>query len=584
MSLFISTLMGLLCVSSISNAESTKSASSTPAEINGENFKEEKQKGKVPLYFSVNGTTFSWKRSGISYDFRRSHEIEVGNYKIKSDSFKASIVDGAVHLQWDKVLVEGGQLSVFDKLGNTVLSQSVSGGEMVVAKDIASKWGDYQRLRFCVKSSEGREFSSLCSAWYGVGIKDNNLNIKELKGESSAQLIVQNEERAKKSFVELAPQDVAQFFVRLKNEITYEFVAQVPEIDVLDLVNVSEGSAYQAVFVGGIPLSTQKEQVANPLYSRRLSPNAKLWSVVFPESRGSMNFQGEDGGIFTYDYVVLNPPKESERIYISEKFSLGTYNKKDKVSYTSQTGGGLWEFQSPEYAWGRIEGDIGSSGHKSYLDIYRGNPGEVGLRAAALMTTQGDQAIVGEGYAGYWFNSFFGSENYYFSRQRWGLGLSYLSSLTTLSTETADDIKYSNLSALLKYKAKPGIAYHDSSWGLQLGYTQSVVGDFDVSLLGAGLFWSSQLPKTFEELLEKLAFFRKPKWIGIEGLYHFSSLDSEVKLDGSFVLSGYLRTFINDKAYWELSGGYRDNSFSRENGAAIKLNTLIGSFGLGMSF
>lgn len=580
-------MMLLLCVSSIAKAESKEPEASvtSTASPKEENQKEEiKLRGKAPLYFATNGETLVWKRTGVAYDFRKNQEVEVGNYKIKADSFKVSNIENTVHLLWDSVLVPKGQLSIFDKLGNTVLTQNVAGNELTIPKDVISKWTDQQRLRFCVKSSEEREFSSLCSAWYGVGIKGELVNLKELKGEASPQLIIQNEERSKKNFVEVTPKEVVQFFVRLKNEITYEFVSQLPEIDVLDLVKSQNGNEYQTVFFGGAPLLENKEQVSNALYSRRLPIGARLWSVKLSEKQSSVNFQGNQGGIFTYEYTVQNPPKESDRVYISENYSLATYNKKDKVSYVSESGNGTWEFQSPEHGWTRVEGDIGNSGHKSYLDIYRGNPGEVGLRIAALMTTKGDQAIVGEAYAGYWFNSVFSSENYYFSRQRWGLGLNYLSALSTLSTEVEDDIKYSNLSVMLKYKVKPGIAYHDSSWGIQLGYTQSVVGDFDVPLMGAGLFLSSQLPKPFGDLLEKISIFRKLKWIGVEGIYHFSSLDSEVALNGSFILSAYLRTFVNNSFYWELSGGYRDNSFSRDNGAAIKLNTVMGSLGVGMSF
>lgn len=589
MSLVVSTFMGLLSITSFANAESKESAqssSSAVSEIKNEKKSQEggPQKGNAPLYFAVDGTSFTWKRSGISYDFRKTQEIEVGGHKINANSFQVSAKDGGIALQWDATLVRGGQLSVFDKLGNTVLTQDVSGSEATLSKETVSKWTDQQRLRFCVKSSEGREFSSLCSAWYGIGLKADSLNLKELKGEAASQLIIQNEERAKKSFIEVSSKEVVQFFVRLKNEMTYEFVAQVPAVEVLDLVKAGNEKSYQAVFVGGQPLVEKMEEVKNPLYSRKLPVNAKLWNVKIPEKQNSLSFQGDEGGIFTFDYDVQNPPAESARLYISEKFQQGTYNKKDRVSYRSESGQGKWDFQSPEQGWGRVEGEAGSGEHKAYLDIYRGKPAEVGLRVAALMTTQGEQAIVGEGYAGYWFNNFLGSDNYYFARQRWGIGLSYLSALTQLSTDNTDDVKYSNLSALLKYKVKPGIAYHDSSWGLQVGYTQSVVGDFDVPLLGAGLFWSSQLPTPIENLLEKIPFFRKTKWIGIEGLYNFSSLDSEVALDGSFVLSGYLRTFINNSAYWELSGGYRDNSFTRDNGAAIKLNTVIGSIGLGMSF
>lgn len=580
-------MMVLLCVSSVAIAESKESEASIKSESTPkkeQQLEEINLQGKAPLYFATNGKTLVWKRTGIAYDFRKSQEIEVGNYKIKADSFKVSSVESSVQLSWDSVLVPKGQLSIFDKLGNTVLTQNVAGNETTISKDVVSKWTDQQRLRFCVKSAEEREFSSLCSAWYGVGIKGELVSLKELKGEASSQLIIQNEERSKKSFVEVAPKEVVQFFVRLKNEITYEFVSQLPEIDALDLVRSDKGKEYQAVFFGGDPIVEKKERVSNPLYSRRLPHGAILWSVALPEKQSSVNFQGDQGGIFTYDYVVQNPPKADERVYISDKFSLGTYNLKDKVSYESESGNGSWKFESPGRGWNRVEGDIGNNGHNSYMDIYRGNPGEIGLRVAALMTTTGDQAIVGEAYTGYWFNSIFSSESYYLSRQRWGVGLSYLSALSALSSEAEDDIKYSNLSVLLKYKVKPGIAYHDSNWGLQLGYTQSVVGDFDVPLMGMGLFFNSKLPRPVEELLEKISFFRKPKWLGVEGLYNFSSLDSEVALDGSFTISAYLRTFMSDSFYWELSGGYRDNSFSRENGAAIKLNTVTGSLGVGMSF
>lgn len=583
-----STLIGLLCVSSIVKAESKELELSTQKKPSEENLEKNENKffGKSPLFFAVEDAVLSWKRSGISYDFRKSNEVEVGSYKVKANSFKASMVDGSLDLQWDPLLVLNGQLSVFDRLGNTVFTQNMSHGKAMLSKDIVSQWGDQQRLRFCIKSSEEREFSSLCSAWYGVSRKDDLISLKEHKGDMTSQLIIQNEERARKGFVEVAPKDIVQFFVRLKNEVTFEFVAQLPEIEVLDLVTSEseKDKEYRTVFFGATPLEEKKELISNPLYTRRLPKGSKLWGVWLPQKQRSINFQGDQGGFFTYDYNVENPPTEKDRVYISERFSLGTYNRKDKVRYDSESGQGVWEFQSPDRGWGRIDGSVGNSGYKSYLEVYRGKPGEVGLRVAALMTTQGGQAVVGEGYAGYWFNSLFGSENYYLSRQRWGVAITYLSALTSLSTEVEDDIKYSNLSALLKYKIKPGIAYHDSSWGLQVGYTQAVIGEFDVPLFGAGLFWSDQLPSSVGELLEKLSIFRKPKWLGVEAHLNFTSLDAEIKLDGSSLLRGYLRTFISDNAYWELSGGFRDNSFSRDNGAAIKLNTLSGSIGIGANF
>lgn len=561
-----------------------------------------------PLFFAVVDQELKIQNPRVEYDLKKSkgQQMEIGGLLFDNNSLAAKIEAGTLTLTWNHELVPGGEVSVINQQGKELWKRPVQGIGAWSSKELtgsaAPQWKDGERFRFCLRAEAGRGYSSICSQWYAVKFEGEQPAIGLTKSEASARVIFQNEEKKLEGREEVAIGAPVQFLATLTSDATYEFVSEPQALVIRDMIEAEKAGAVLLTGEMPKPLKLEAKVLPGEDYSRvtkifgfesTIGAAKDLWQVELPQTGSRISLPGKSGGVFVYGLDIQNPPRQKDRRFISERAPKGTYRSKDQMPVRdSENSVTVWNFEVPqEFAMNTVTLEVPGEkvSHKSYLDIYRGGAGEASLRLTGVVTSESDFVVLGEGHVSWWFNDLFGWQNYYLSRQRWGVSAKYFTSLNKLPASTAgsstEDVALSVAEADLRYRFTPGLWEKDESVGMILAYEAMTLGDTNVPKMGVGLFWARSMPRAIDYWFSKLPFMNYPKWVDMEFIKYVSSTDSDISLGDDYILNFHGKVLWTPRFFGEAGFGLKNYYFEKKSdGSGARLTTFYGTVGLGVNF
>ncbi|MFV8248334.1 hypothetical protein [Bdellovibrio bacteriovorus] len=562
-----------------------------------------------PLFFSVVDQELKIKNPVVEYDLKKSKgkQLDIGGLVFDSQSLAAKVENNTLNLTWNHELVPGGEVSVISQQGKELWKQPVKGtgtwSSAAINESKGPQWKDGERFRFCLRAEAGKGYSSICSQWYGVEIKDGNVQIGVTKSEASPRVIFQNEEKKLQGAEEVAVGTPVQFLATLDSDATYEFVSEPVAPVIRDMIE-SEKKAGDVTLTGDMPrpLKLESENIVGEDYGAvtkmlgfesTIGARADMWQADVNQKNARLVLPGKSGGVFVYNLEITEPPRQKDRRFISTRALKGTYLSKDQMPVRDMEDNvTVWNFEAPQkFAMNTATLDVPGekATHKSYLEIYRAGAGEASLRLTGVVTSDSDYVVLGEGHVSWWFNDLFGWQNYWLSKQRWGVSAKYFTSLTNLPASTAggnsEDVKLAVMDADLRYRFTPGLWEKDETLGLIVAYEAMTLGDSNVPKIGAGLFWARSMPRAIDYWFSKIPFMNYPKWVDMEFIKYFSSTDSDITLGDDYVLNFHGKVLWTPRFFGEAGFGLKNYYYEKNSdGSGAKLTTFYGTVGLGVNF
>lgn len=560
-----------------------------------------------PLPFDVVERELKIKNVLLQYDLQSSKgkELKIGKLTFNSQSFNATLENEVLSLKWDKRFVKSGEITVISQQGKELWKASATGvGESSHKGITATKgpqWKSGEGFRFCLREEVGKGYSSICSSWYGVEVQGESVQLGHRRSQATPRVIFQNEERKTVGSEVVTLDTPVQFFASLDSDTIYEFVSEPVALQITDMA--TDAKADHVVLSGVVPAPLNFESKVTPGnqygvvtrvigFQNTISAEPDSWQAEVPVKNLQLDLPGKAGGIFSYQLEISNPPKEKERRFISEKALRGTYLSKETMKVSDKDGVVTdWNFEVPnQFKNNRVTLEVlgEKENHQSYLDIYRGASGEASLRLTGVVTSQSDTVIMAEGHVSWWFNDLFGWQNYWLSKQRWGVSAKYFSSMNKISAaggSTEESVNLQVADVDLRYRFNPGLWERDETVGAILAYESLTLGELSLPKIGAGLFWARSMPKVFDDLLSKIPFMNHPKWVDMELISYVMSNDSSYKLKGEYVLNFHGKVLWTPRFFGEAGFGLKNYHFEKESdGSGAKLTTFYGTVGLGLNF
>lgn len=607
---------------------------------------------KKPLWFDVvnNGVTVSEPHIEFTLQKDFGTSLYLGPLILHKDFFSINLTsrqkldaggskmafhnqeDMVLFFDWPKELIPYGRLEITNKDGNTIWSKQLGANELKEWKEkseqvkgqlrkqekseeevennpllkktyafFRSKSDPGPELRineyykFCLHNNIKDSFARICTPFYALKTVGTQIEMEmETPPKATKGFVnVQNTLQGKSAKIPLKPGEVVSFFAQLKSGAIIEFKGKVPNLKIYDMALNDEKNPDQAQIVAELPAAVflSSENLSS---KDSLDPINKLWKANYKVSEKKIYLPAEAGGFFQYDLNVQFLPSEKIRPYADSRNINATYVKSEtqKVLVAGKSELETWNTENLEYEkWNRsyLMTKDDSREHKAYLEIYRGHPGEASLRLTGLTATGGKPSIMAEAHVGYWFNSLVGWDNYYLSRQRWGLGAKYvnvLSAIPAISEDgTQSDVKIQSMIVDLKYRFTPGLWERDETWGALLSYENLTYGDHKVPKLGYGIFWARTMPQIFDDIFNKVSLFRYPKWVDMELIKYQSSMDANYKLGDDYAVNFHGKILWTPRFYGEAGFGMKKYYFlQKETLQGGTLNTFYGTLGLGVNF
>lgn len=590
---------------------------------------EKNPKYKRPLYFAVDESQIQIQDPVIEYDLQTSQgaALQMGNLKFTNESLKAQIDGEVLKLTWDKQLIRDGELSVVDAYGKElwkvqITDSAISPGQWVFPEWKSAKgpqWKNGDHLRFCLKSVAAKGFTALCTQKYGIELSAEKVRLDYLKESGIARVIVLNEESKKlKGQAEVAVGMPAQFLGTLKTGATFEFLSEAQPLVLKDIIE-SEQKDFVSL-KGQLPAPLQSDvkilpgiehgKVTKSLgFQKTIAEPMDLWQADVPVKNSKLLVPGSAGGVFVYNLSIKSFPRIKDRVFVSEDVLLGTYKAQDKIRVKVADGAEIeglvpltekdpasaelreWTYTAEkkfESNSARLNIKDAQETHQAYLDIYRGSAAEASLRLSAIASSEGGTSLLGEGHLSYWFNDLWTWQNYWLSKQRWGVSAKYFAGLSELPAETEDgtkaDVELSSMQVDLRYRFSPGLWERDETVGAILGYESLTIGGAQVPKLGAGLFWARSMPKSLDRLLNKVSFLNHPKFVDMEFVKYFSSMDSDIELGADFFVNFHGKVLWTPRFFGEAGFGVKSYAFTQSDNSGAELATFYATIGAGYNF
>ncbi|OQW46881.1 MAG: hypothetical protein A4S09_02950 [Proteobacteria bacterium SG_bin7] len=310
------------------------------------------------------------------------------------------------------------------------------------------------------------------------------------------------------------------------------------------------------------------------------------------------------GEIPFYQELFINQqlPSSEEKIKISKRSFLNTYNSDTMIyGFTPNTAkietvdGSANKYENQYFTWyvdklqkGQVSKPnigvgYGSRNYQGSVDVYRGYQLEIGARISGVAVVQTkDLLLISDLVLNYWSETLFGSKNYWFGQQRWGLKAKYLKSITKMDLLES----FSSTHFDIAYRLIPGIWERDATVGLLVDYQSVNVNTDTVAMVGGGVFWAQSMPKFIDNIFNIIPFFRYPKWVDMEFMYYFSSLNPSYVLGANFLYNFHGKMLVTPRFYFEGGGSMRQINFGRADGSLSPLSAsfLQGTLGIGYNF
>jgi len=595
-----------------------------------------------PLWFDILNNGVKVSAPVIQYDLTSKKNLQWGPLLLQEDFFSVNLTsrqkldaDGskmAFHNQedmvlffdWPKEILPYGQLDMIDAKGAVLWSKQLGGTEItgwhekiMQVKEQLRKQGQSEvdiennsllkrtyaffrsktdpgpdlkineAYKFCLQNSVAESTARICTPFYTMKTMKTQIvmQMEHATKEQVATVKFNNTDQPLKGRLAVAGDKAVSFFAQLKSGALVEFTSSVPPLKIYDM------STEQIVGENPAPVFATSEALKS---KDPLDPVNKLWKAPRKALDKSLYLPGTAGGFFQYDVAVEYLPDEKLRPYADARNLNVTYSQEDtlKIIRGGATKAEAWVTLNPEIEkWNRnylISKDEKRE-YKSYLDLYRGYAGEASLRLTGLAASDGKNIGMAEIHLGYWFNSLAGWDQYYLSRQRWGVSAKYVSLLSAIPAAADDgttaDVKIQSTIVDLKYRFTPGLWERDESWGALLSYEDLTYGNFKVPKIGYGFFWARPMPKVFDNLFNILSFMRYPKWVDMEVIKYGHSLDSNYSLGDDYAINFHGKILWTPRFYGEAGFGVKKYYFLQQNiEEGASLSTFYGTVGLGVNF
>ncbi len=492
-------------------------------------------------------------------------------------------------------------------------------GSQLGVLDVASKnapfWNQKQSFRFCLIQTDGRNSTKICSQLYGTKSVGQNVVMGKVKvPPTTPRVLVNNEEALLQRVIPVSLENPTSFYAELAGGESYEFLTLPNKLQLMDISDMKNPKLLK--IVGYETRPTSASIVINPDkhgyltkllgFEPTIGDTRKFWMSTIKTEAPALYLPGVVGGVFKQRFELSEIPRAQSRVYLHKNTPKGTYidgikleGRKQPTSVVSSGQNSaaespkdpaafVWHFRATER--GKInrsylDVNFNDKTYRSYYEIYKGFPRELSGRFTGVVSG-GDFLVLSEFAYNQWFEDLFGWTDYWMSRQRWGVSGKFFNSINKLKVDSAGrTVPLSVLTLDAKYRLAPGLWGRDETVGAILSY-QSVTFDMvQAPMLGAGAFWARSMPRVFDELFNLIPFLRYPKWVDMEFLYYFSSLDANVRLNSPMSLNFHGKVLWTDRFFGEAGFGIKRYGFSDMSlNQKAELNTFYGTVGVGVNF
>jgi hypothetical protein len=477
-------------------------------------------------------------------------------------------------------------------------------------------------FRFCILPLKESSQERLCSQSYVVRQAGTQFLLGRLKAVVKPRILVNTEVAPEKGIAQGELGMPVRFFAELATGETLEFTSKPATIAWSDYTKLEGKDLFTVVGYENPPAG--RYRILNPdRYSKwtravgfqsTISDSRKFWVTQVNSKDPYLYFQGESGGIFRHPLLTENVPSSSLRIHLDKRTPTGTYrngvtlhgrkqastilNSQEFRVYTKQNSEEFtWKFKAAsDAAINRSSLLLTENGkiYRSYFELYKGYSNELSTRLSMILSQSG-LILMGEAAYNLWFEDVLGWDQYYLTKQRWGVSTKYFQSITKYKVTGYGEAELSVLNADLKYRFTPGLWTRDESHGIMASYqdfkAQLTTTDFHVPMVGFGWFWARSMPQVFDEIFNYIPYMNYPKWVDMEFIYYAMSADSSQKLNFNFALNFHGQVLWKDNFFGEAGFGIKrydfvdlKNKLQTGVGTGYQLNTLYGTVGLGLKF
>ncbi len=475
-------------------------------------------------------------------------------------------------------------------------------------------------FRFCLARLGENAQERLCSQPYVVRQTGTQTLIGRVRESKVARVLLNGEPADLKGVAKAESGMPLRFFAEFATGETLDFTSKPLVVAWSDYTKVDSRDLYTVVGHETPPLG--KYRILNPEkdpkwvkslgFESTIKDPRKFWAVQIKSQEPWLYFPGETGGLFKHPLPTEGVPSSRLRLHLEKRTPIGTYRdgmnvrgrKQKSTLVTSEEYKVMGEPDSEEFTWSfkakdqaRVNRSYvlvteGNETYRSYFELYKGFSNELSARLSMILSNQG-LILMGEAAYNHWFEDWFGWDNYYLTKQRWGISTKYFQSITKYEVSGFGNASLSVLNADLKYRFTPGLWTRDETHGVLFSYqdfqTNLQITQFKVPMAGIGWFWARSMPKVFDELISQLPFMNYPKWVDMEFIYYTSSLDSTKSLNLNFALNFHGQILWKDNFFGEAGFGIKrydviDKTNPFQANLGYSLNTLYGTVGLGYKF
>ncbi len=573
----------------------------------------------------------------LSFGFKRLKDVEPGSLGLND----------AVYLtaKWPESLFPEGRLELLSRDGKVLWSREIKSSDKEAWRDVVGKsfkglnsnplatfdWGgDVEKMslpltgladgfRFCLSRLKENSSERLCSQKYVIRNMGSQTLLGRLKTLGSPRVLINGEASATKGEIETSEDVPTRFFSELASGETLEFTSKPRLVLWSDFVKVEGTNLTRVVGYDMTPVG--KFQILNPDkdsnliqmlgFQSTIEDPRKFWAVTVKEPQAWLYFPGEDGGIFKHPLPLSLAPTSRVRLHLDSRTPTGTYRDgvilKGRKAASSQISSKQkkvnvldpqnfeWSFQASRDAEINRSSILlvdGGKNFSTYFELYKGYANELSGRASTVISTSG-LILMGEAAYNRWFEDLLGWNDFYLTKQRWGVSAKYFQSFTKFKVADFGNASIQVLNADLKYRFTPGLWTRDETQGAMISYQDTNIDleitDFKVPMMGFGWFWARSMPKVFDDLFNYIPLMRYPKWVDMEFIYYAASMDSSKQLDFNFALNFHGQVLWKKNFFGEAGFGIKRYAFVDKTNPfqanlGYQLNVLYGTVGLGIKF
>ncbi|MGZ3770936.1 MAG: hypothetical protein ACXVCP_15010 [Bdellovibrio sp.] len=544
----------------------------------------------------------------------------------------------SLNIYWPSEVFRTGKLELIDRLGKVIFAKDITEDllqtytvdtddehrnfyhrvriEIPLENQMLNSFKSSGVFNFCLSNKTPNSSEEICSSPFMFTQNGLVLNSKG----SETKVLVNGQDL--KPLEDEVPIDVKkdkpiQWYGQLASGLSWSFKEPVPSFKIIEILKLDR-NLYSISGLGPHPLKyftdhfTKKdlpffyEYKPDPLFSEDLN----YW-VVNIQSEGAidLNFMSSRGGIYTARVDMNTAPSVLQRpVILNSNNAHLTYSSKQKFVVSLPTNSSIkknkniivnkdktrfvWNIENLERGKTTVSSVTlkNENAEKSYfLETFRGYPWDVGFQYT-ISTISGALAHGGEFHASYWAEDFWSAKQLDWIRLRLGFQLKYFKPASKIpidvnSSGIKKDVDVASTIFDVKYRFRPGLWGRDETFGLMLAYHQFTFDEYNLNLLGAGLFWARPMPKFFDEVFNSIPIFRYPKWVNAEFVSYLYNSNPNLQLNNTFHLNFYGKVNWTKTFYGDLGFGMRSYKFiDSQKNRQPNLDLFFLTMGVGFVF